>query len=183
MNDRNRELDSLVIRFLAALEDGDFKTVEKIWSAAASDPELEGALTGAAGELAAEYDREFDEHAGSALESVVKSAMPTAEVIRPSTGPVTVAEVADHIRRTGAPGLVAADLVLNDALSRISDPVPEHLGLSSVIAWGAGYGAAPESYWKLFRQSALSLKLRRESDTEYRLAARPARPKQTGGHK
>ena len=183
MSDRNHELDSIVIRFLSALEDGDFETVEQVWSAAASDPELETALTDAAGELAAEYDREFHEHAGSMLETTVRAAMPTAEVIRPATGPVTIAEVADHICRTGAPGLNAVDLVLNDALARIEDPVPEHLGLSSVIAWGARYGVAPDSYWRLFRQSALSLRLRRESETEYRLAARPGRPKRTGGDK
>jgi hypothetical protein len=185
MNDgeRQRQLDSLVARFLTALEDGDFDTVEQLWFAANSDPDLEASLTEAAGELAVEYDREFSDHAGVELEATVRAAMPTVDVIRPSTGPLTIAEVADHIRRTGSPGLTALDLVMNDTLARIPDPVPEQLGLSAVISWGAKYGDAPASYWKVFRQAALSLRLRRESDAEYRLAARPGRPKQAGGNK
>jgi hypothetical protein len=91
--------------------------------------------------------------------------------------------VADLIRRSGAPGLTAAELALNDALARSRDPVPEHLGLSAVIDWGAKYGVAPRSFWKVFRQAALTLRLRRESAAEYRLAARPSPPRNPGGER
>src|SRR5262245_8533166 len=105
MNDREsqRQLDDFVARFLEALEEGDFDTQEEIWLAAASDPELEAALTDAAGELASEYDREFSESAGELLEAAVRVSMPTVDVIRHPTGPVTIAEVADQIRRNGSP--------------------------------------------------------------------------------
>jgi hypothetical protein len=181
--DRQRELDRQVALFLSALEDGDIAAVDRIWSAAASDPGLEEALSDAAVELAAEYDRAASEHAGGVLEATLKAAMPTAEVIRPPSGPLSVAEVADQIRRSGAPGLTSADLTLNDRLALTGDPVPEHLGLSAVISWGARYGVAPRSYWKVFRQAALTLRLRRESAPEYRLAARPSPPEQPGGER
>jgi hypothetical protein len=181
--DRQRQLDGFVERFLTALEEGDFDTVDQLWLVAASDPDLEVALTEAARELAAEYDHEFSESAGGILESTVRTSMPTADVIRPSNGPLSVSEVAEHIRRNGSPGLSAVDLIVNDTLARIQEPVPELLGLSAVISWGGRYGDAPVSYWKAFRQAALSLRLRRESDAEYRLAARPGRPKKSGGDK
>jgi hypothetical protein len=179
--EREREVDQLVARFLTALEDGDFDTVELLWSAASSDPELEVALTDAAVELAADYDRAAGQRAETLLEATVRTSMPAAEVAQPPDRPLTTSDVAEHIRRSGAPGLSAADLGLNDFLARSQDPVPEHLGLSAVVAWGAKYGIAPEAYWKVFRQAALTLRLRRESAAEYQLAARPSRPKPAGG--
>lgn len=183
MPDRERQLevDRLVARFLLALEDGDFDAADGIWSAAASDPDLEAALTEAATELSAEYDLAAGQQGEARLEAAITASLPTAEVVRPTDGPLMVFEVANHVLRSGAPGLSAADLAVNDVLARTRDPVPDHLGLSAVLAWGAKYGSAPEAYWRVFRQAALTLRLRRESAAEYRHAARPGRPKPAGG--
>jgi hypothetical protein len=85
--ERQRELDGQVARFLSALEEGDLDAAARIWSAAASYPDLESALADVAAELAAEYARDDDEREGGLIETTVKAAMPTAEVIRVPTGP------------------------------------------------------------------------------------------------
>ncbi len=182
MSDREsqRRIDDFVARFLEALEDGDLDAQEEIWQAAALDEELETALIAAARELASQYEQDFRESAGGMLETAVRLAMPTADVIRHPFGPVTVAEVVEQIRRGGSPGLTSMDLALNDRLSGLQDPVPENLGLSAVIAWGGHYGEAPAGYWRQFRQAAISLRLRRESNAEYRHAARPKPPRKLG---
>ena len=79
------------------------------------------------------------------------------------------------------PGTTADDLKRNDALRTSREAVPDRLGLGPVITWGARFGDAPEAYWKAFRQAALTLRLRRESATNSRVAARPTAPKPPGG--
>jgi hypothetical protein len=51
-------------------------------------------------------------------------------------------------------------------------PVPAELGLSQVLEWGRQFGSVPETYWRAFRQAALKLRMQRESDGNYQMAAR-----------
>ena len=179
--DRQRELDRLTARFLAALDAGDLVTLELLWNEAAADLEVAAAFTEAAAELVGEATTTSRVQADGIVEAVLRRAMPAVETIRLSSGPLTVGEVADHLRRSGVPGLTAAEFAVNDVLAQSTDPLPEQLGLSAVMVWGARFGSAPKAFWKAFREAALALRLRRESAGDYQLAARPQRPKQPGG--
>ena len=66
---------------------------------------------------------------------------------------------------------------MNERLRASSHEVPLDLGLSSVVKWGRDFGSVPESYWKMFREAALMLRMRRESAENYQMAARPTPPK------
>jgi hypothetical protein len=183
MTDRNRqwELDRLTASFLAALDSGDLAAAEQLWHEAAADPDVTAAFTEAAAELASEADLAARVQADGVIEAALRRALPALETVRPASGPLTAAEVAEHLRRTGVPGLTAAELAVNDVLARSTEPLPEQLGLSAVMAWGGRFGAAPKAFWKTFREAALTLRLRHESTGDFQLAARPKRPKRPGG--
>lgn len=174
--ERQRELDRLVLRFLAALEDGDFEEVSRIWDLAATDPELETALAEAAIELPALDARESEEQ----LEEAVRAAWPTVEVVPTSLAPITVAEVAEVPRRRGVPGLSASDLALNDILGQVRGPIPDDLRLSAVMAWGAIHGNARGAYWRALRATALELQARRDSAGHHAMSARPLKKPDPG---
>jgi len=179
--DRQRDVDRLTARFIAALDAGDFAAVERLWEAASAEPEALAAFAEAAAELAGDADASALSHADGIVEAVLRRAMPAVAVIRRPSGPLTVAEVAEHLRRAGVPGLTAKELAVNDVLARCGELLPDSPGLSAVVAWGAQFGPAPRLFWKAFREAALVLRLRRESASDYQLAARPKRPKRPGG--
>jgi hypothetical protein len=177
VNDRERELqmDLFALRYLEALEHGDLDTVAVLWAEAADDAELERLL-----------HEVNDELAGDALqvaktENIVLKALeqhlPSALVICPASGPLTVADVAEQLFRAPPPGLTTEDLKLNDALRAQRQLVPEQLGLGQVLAWAAQFGDVHEPYWKAFRQAALKLRLQRDAEANYQMAARPGPPK------
>jgi hypothetical protein len=179
--ERQRELDRLTARFLAALDAGDLEAAEQLWNQSADDPEVSAAFTEAAAELVGESSQAASDQAAGIVEAALRRAMPAVEMVHSPTGPLTIGEVAEHLRRTGVPGLSAAEFAINDVLAKSSEPMPEQLSLSAITAWGNGRGCAPQSYWKAFREAALMLRLRRESAGEYQLAARAQRPKRPGG--
>ena len=182
MTDRenHHRLDELALRYLAAVETEDFDTIGALWEQAADDPDLDVMLHGLHAELVAE--QEAQEHAAiaSAVAEQIERHMTSAEVIRPITGPLTVAEVAEFIRRHPPAGLTVDDLRLNDVLRKTTEAVPAELGLSQVMRWGTRFGSAPEAYWRAFREVALDLWMQRTSAEHYQLAARPQRPKRGG---
>ncbi len=180
-HERQRELDRLTARFLAALDAGDLETAQQLWNQSADDPEVSAAFTEAAAELVGEANQAADGQAVEIVEAAFRRAMPAVEMIHSPSRPLTVGEVAEHLRRTGVPGLSAAEFAINDLLAKSREPLPEQLGLSAITAWGNRRGSAPRSYWKAFREAALMLRLRRESAGEYHLAARAQRPKRPGG--
>ena len=64
---------------------------------------------------------------------------------------------------------------MNERLRSARDPLPADHGLSNFVAWAEEkYGAAPTTYWKVFREAAIKLELRRGAEAEYQLAARRA---------
>jgi hypothetical protein len=180
MNDRQNQLrlDLLVNRYLDAVETGDLETVSRLWAESENDTELQDALHAINEALAAETS---DEAAGAAaVTSAVERHMPSAAIIQPASGPITVGDVAEYLVRTPRFGLTGEDLRLNDKLRLLRDPLPDDLGLGDVLAWGAKFGDAPETFWKAFRQAALKLRMQRASEDTFQMAARPAPKPQEG---
>jgi len=184
MTDRENQhrLDELALRYVAAVEAEDFDTVGALWEQAADDPDLDAMLHGLHAELAAEQEAEHAAIASAVVEQIERH-LPSAEIIRPATGPLTVADVAEHLRRHPPAGLTIEDLRLNDVLRQLTDAVPTELGISQVIRWGTRFGSAPEAYWRAFRDAALDLWMQRTSAEHYQMAARPQRPKRPGDNK
>jgi hypothetical protein len=177
----NREnqhrLDRLALQYLAAVETEDFDTIDALWRQATGDAELDAMLHGLNAELVAEQDAQDHYAVASAVLGNIERHMPSAEIVRRTTDPLTVAEVAEHIRRHPPAGLTADDLMLNDMLRKANEEVPAELGISQVIRWGGRFGSAPEVYWRAFREVALDLWMERTSTGNYQLAARPQRQK------
>jgi hypothetical protein len=176
-------LDQLALQYLAAVETEDFDTVDALWRKAAQDADLDAMLHGLNAELVAEQDTQEHAVIASAVLGSVEKHMPSAEILHPVTGPLTVAEVAEYIHRHPPAGLTTDDLKLNDDLRKETEVVPAELGLTQVIRWGAHFGSAPEAYWRAFREVALDLWMERTSEANYQLAARPQRPKRPGDTK
>jgi hypothetical protein len=179
MTDREnqRRLDDLALKYLAALDAGDFDALAALWEQAAADADLDAMLHELNAEVAAEQEGQ-DQATDAALLEAIRKHLPSAEVIAPA-GPVTVAEVAEHLRRNPPAGLTADELKANDLLLQAAEELPPDLGVSAVLGWGRRFGAVPEAYWRAFREAALKLRMRREAD--FALAARRAGPKPPGG--
>lgn len=170
--ERQRQIDLLAIRFAEALEAGDFATVDRLWTTSAADPELEAVFHETAAELAQTYEADTQAHLELAVTEAIEQHMPSAELVRPAAGPLTVADVAEFIRRHPPAGLTTDEIAMNELLRRDAQLVPAELGLSQVLEWGRQFGSLPETYWRAFRQTALKLRMRRESEVDYQIAAR-----------
>jgi len=169
----DRELDRLADEYLTALDAGDDPTIERIWEAAASDPQLEAMLEDLHSEIVADDKLQAERIAKPILADAVRAHLPSAEIVEPSTGPVTVGDVARELLRHPPAGLPADAHALNETLQRAADALPVDLGLSKLVAWAESrFGTAPSAYWKAFQQAALKLERRRASAEEYQLAAR-----------
>jgi hypothetical protein len=169
---RQRQLDLLAIRFVDALEASDFETINRLWAAAAKDPELEAVFIETAAALAETHEAEARTRIAQAVTETVERHLPSAELIWPHGGPLTVAEVAEFIRRHPPAGLTTDEIAVNELLRHCQEEIPTELGMSQVLDWGRKFGTLPEMYWRIFRQSALKLRMRREADTNYQMAAR-----------
>lgn len=175
--ENQKRLDKLAMRYLTAIDAGDFDTLTELWARADDDPDLCEMLHGLNATLAEEDKRA----AGDAVVAAIEQHMPSAEIVKPAEGPLTVADVADHLRRNPPPGLTIDELALNDDLRRSTEVIPNDLGITRVVEWGRRFGAAPEAYWRAFRQAALKLRMRRESAETYQMAARSTKPKPPEG--
>jgi hypothetical protein len=178
--ERQRQLDLLAMRFVQALEARDFSAIDQLWTAAAADPELETVLLDTAAELAETYEAETLAQLEAAVTEAVEQHMPSAELIRPQAGPLTVADVAEFIRRNPPAGLTTDEIAFNEQLRQSAQIVPAELGMSQVLDWGRQFGSLPETYWRAFRQTALKLRMRREAEVDYQLAARQGTRKRPG---
>lgn len=182
MTDRENQqcLDDLAMQYLAAIDAADFDAIDALWERAADDDGLDAMLHGLNAELVAEQEATEQAALDDAVVDVIEKHMPSARVIRQPTGPLTVAEVAEELRLRPPAGVTIDELKLNDALLKGTDVVPVELGISQVIGWGRQFGNASETYWRAFRQAALKLRMRRESEPDYHLAARSTKPKPPG---
>ena len=177
MNSTNRRLqiDLTTARYLDALERDDFDAMSAIWQQAAKDTELATILREVHAGLIEEQTTEAVSVTQAALTFAVEANLRSAEIVRASADPVTVADVAEELFRHAPDRLPAEAHLLNERLRASREPLPEHLGLSKLIAWAEyKFGPAPPEYWKAFRQAAVKLELRRAASAEYHLAARPA---------
>jgi hypothetical protein len=169
------QLDLAAARYLDALERDDFTTMADVWRLALADPELEAVLREVHTGLIEEQAREATAFVAATLTATVETHLPSAEIVRSSTGPVTVGDVAEEMFRHAPDRLPAEAHLLNDRLRVSQEPLPENLGLSGLIGWAEKlFGTAPAEYWKAFRQAAVKLELRRGAEAEYHLAARRA---------
>jgi hypothetical protein len=173
--DRRLQLDLAAARYLDALERDDFTAMADIWRLALADPELEAVLREVHTGLIEDQATEAVAAASAALTAAVETHLPSAEIVRPAAGPVTVGDVAEELFRHTPDRLPAEAHLLNERMRASKEPLPEDLGLSGLIEWAEKlFGAAPAEYWKAFRQAAVKLELRRGAEAEYQLAARRA---------
>jgi hypothetical protein len=174
----DRDLDRITAAYLDALDRADFDALDRIWDLAATNADLEQALHELHVALAAEDEHDAQRQASAVVAEAVERHLPSAEIVRPAAGPVTVADVADELFRNTPGRLPPEAHALNAQLRSSRVELPQELGLSKLVAWAeAQFGPAPEDYWKAFRQAALKLELRRAAEAEYQLAARPGQPK------
>ena len=169
------EMDRLAEQYLVAIYNEDFSTIERIWEMAALDTQLEEALHELHVAVDAD-DRERETAAATrAITNSVQSHLKSAEIVAPSTSPVTVGDVARELFLHPPDRLAAEAHQLNQTLEASREVLPEELGLTKLIAWAESqFGPAPSEYWKAFRLAALKLERRRGSAIEYQLAARRA---------
>ncbi|MBA4190606.1 MAG: hypothetical protein C0467_21685 [Planctomycetaceae bacterium] len=179
--ENQKRLDRLAMEYLTAAEFSDFDTIEAFWTKADSDPELQEMLHALNAELAVDQDRNEQNAIGEQIIGAIEKHMPSAEVLRPEPTPLTVATVAEYLRKNPPRGLTVDELRLNDVLRGMMESLPTDLGVPQVVAWGRRFGKAPESYWKAFRAAALKLLAQVESAENYQMAARPGKPKPTEG--
>jgi hypothetical protein len=176
-SDDRLRLDLAAARYQEAMEREDFDTMAEVWQLALAEPELESALRDVHAGLLEEQALEATATAEVALTAAVESHLPSADIVRPGAGPVTVGDVANELFRRAPDRLPAAAHLLNEQLRSSLEPLPPDLGLSKLTAWAeATFGAGPAEYWKAFRQAAVKLELRRAAEREYRLAARQTPP-------
>jgi hypothetical protein len=175
-HDRLR-IDLAAARYLDALERDDHAALADLWELAAAD----AALLAAIHDIHAGLIEERLQAAADAVAAAVEAHLPSAEVVRPATGPLTVADVADELFRHTPDRLSAEAHALNEKLRASRDPLPADLGLSKLVAWAEkNYGAGPAEYWKAFLQAAIKLELRSAAAVEFGLAARSTPPKLEG---
>jgi hypothetical protein len=173
--DRRLQLDLAAARYLAALERDDFTVMADMWRLALADPELEAVLLEVHTGLIEEQAGEAAAAAAASVTTAVKLHLPSAEIVRPSAGHVTVGDVAEELFRHTPDRLPAEAHLLNERLRASQERLPEDLGLSGLIGWAENrFGEGPADYWKAFRQAAVKLELRRGAEAEYQLAARRA---------
>lgn len=171
----DRELDRLADQYLAALDASDYPTLDRIWEAAAFDPELEAILHELHAELDADDRRQEERALRRPVADAVATHLKSAEIVEPNAGPVTVGDVARELARHPPGGLPAATHTLNESLRASAEALPDDLGLSKLVARMEELaGPASPDYWKAFRLAALKLEMRRASAEEYQLAARRA---------
>jgi hypothetical protein len=175
--ENQQRLDRIALLYLTAIEVGDFDQIDSIWKQAESDTELAEMLHELNAESVKADEAIENDKTTEQITATIAQHLPSAEVIRPATDPVTVAQVAEYIRKNPPAGLTGDDLRLNDQLRATTDTLPQELGVPQVLAWGRRFGNAPEAYWKAFRSVALKLRMQQESASNYQMAARPKKRK------
>ncbi len=172
MSERQNQirLDLLAFRYLEAVEAGDMNTLDSLWDQADGDAELEQVLHGLNEALAT--DREEQERIEGAITAALEQHIPSAAILRTPAGLLTVADVAESIRRNPPAGLTTDEITANEQLRQSGRVLPSDLGMSQVLEWGREFGSLPETYWRAFRKAALKLRMQRESNATYQMAAR-----------
>lgn len=171
----DHDYDVSAMRYLAAVEAEDFAAIAEMWTQAERDSQLAAMFH----ELHAELAATSGDRVEASVVATIEKLLPSAIVERPVAKLMTVAEVAEQLRRHPPAGLTLDDLRTTDTLLASTEPVPATLGLAETVEWGRTFGSASDAYWKAFRDAALLLRMQRESHAHnWQMAARPA--KRTG---
>ena len=169
----DHDLDRICDEYLAALENLDHDALDRLLSLAGSNPDLALAFDELNDELNRLDAAEEATQAMAAVTDAIQTHLPTAEIAKPRSGPVTLAEAADLLFRQPPAQLPAETHRLNETLRSAATAIPTDLNLPKLIAWLEPlYGSAPKAYWKALYEAAMQLELRRASQPEYQLAAR-----------
>lgn len=164
-------------RYVEAIERDDQDTLDELWELAARDTDLLEAFN----EIHTGLIEERDAQTTAVVAEAVERHMPSAEIVRASTGPVTVADVALELFKYPPNRMPSEAHQMNERLRAAKDELPTELGLPGLIAWAeAKFGPAPAEYWKAFRQTALKVRMRANSEVEFQLAARRTKPRPEG---
>lgn len=175
-HDRLR-IDLAAAAYLDALTRDDVETQDRLWSQAAADPSLLAAFQEVHAGLLEENEAADQAAAGAVIAQAAEMQLTSADVVRPSAGPVTVGDVANELFHHTPDRLPSEAHALNAALRASSEPLPTDLGLWALREWAEEkFGAAPTEYWKAFGEAARKVRMRANSDAEYQLAARRAKP-------
>jgi hypothetical protein len=179
-HDRLR-IDSAAAAYFDALIRDDVETQVRLWGQAATDPGLLAAFQEVHAGLLEENEAADHPDAGAVIAQAAEAHLTSAEVVRPTVGPVTVGDVADELFRHTPDRLPSEAHALNEVLRASGEPLPVDLGLWALREWAERtFGTAPVEYWKAFGEAARKVRMRANSDAEYQLAARRAKPP-TGG--
>jgi len=168
-------IDLLVARYLEAIETDDFAVQERLWHRAESEPELVERFRQIHADLIAEHDEAESTRTTETIADVVRSHLPSAEIVQEKTGPVTVADVVEELFRDKSTRLPMDDLATNQKLRSSREQLPDDLGLTALMTWARSkLGDASPEYWRAFRKVALKLQLQRDSEIQFQMAARKA---------
>lgn len=165
-------------RYLEALERDDQTTLDVLCEQAATDMELFTAFREIDEGLLEEQQMNDIATATNIVAALAEKHLTSGEVVRPAAGPVTVADVARELFLHTPNRLPADAHRMNERLRTAKEPLPENLGLSSLVVWAeAKFGPAAPEYWKAFRAAAIKVRMRVNSDVEFQLAARRTKPR------
>ena len=168
-------------RYLEALENDDGETLFTLMEQATSDPELLHAFLEIDAAFLEEQHQHIVDTTRDTVEGLVEKHLPSAEIVKPVSGVVTVADVADELFHYTPGGLPAEAHQMNERLRAARDELPESLGLPDLRAWAeAKFGPAPVEYWRAFRQAAIKVRMRTRAEVEFQMAARRTKPKSGG---
>lgn len=183
MTHRDRlRIDLAAAAYLDALARDDPDAQARLWGQAAADPNLLAAFREVHAGLLEECEAADQTAAGAAIARAVETHLPSAEVVRPPSGPVTVGDVADELFRHTPDRLPPEAHALNAALRASQEPLPADLGIWVLKEWAEGkFGPGPADYWRAFGEAARKVRMRANADAEYQLAARRAKPSTGGG--
>lgn len=175
--ENQQRLDRIAMTYLAAIDAGDFDAIDALWERAAEDVDVSEMLHSLNSELMLEQDASDNARIDQAVLDTLRKHLPSGEIVQPSSDILEVREVAEYVLKNLAGGLAADDVILNDMLLSVAEEVPTDLGITKVEEWGQRFGQASAKYWRTFRQAALKLRMRREADANYQMAARPTKRK------
>lgn len=158
--------DLAALRYLDAVEAGDWEAAAALWEQAAGDPDLAEALEELSDGLAAELEPGPGWHAdAAAVVALIDRHLPSAAPPpQPPPGPPTAGDVAARI--AGDVSLLSKlgpdERQVNAALLADRTPLPAEMGVGQLAQWASSLPVgASQAYWRVFRHVAVLLTMTR----------------------
>lgn len=167
--ERRRELTE--IRYVAALERGDFKVVAAVLEQALADPELDRRLAGIDLALHAEAGLQPPEEQARAVRELLMRHLPSGMPEPEEPEALTVGMVALRLAEEARGRLAPADRLANLHLIERADPITSPVTAEVVARVAVETDiAASEQYWEQFRRAAAKMAITLQHG-EFELAA------------